>query len=368
MSNLLPIPPGGTIGILGGGQLGRMTALAAATLGYRVHIFTPEQNSPASHVSDAVTVADYADESALADFAKSVDVATLEFENIPASPVRFLEKRVPVRPGSKALETAQDRLKEKRFFNELGIATAPWREVASFDGLRRALAEIGCPAVLKTARLGYDGKGQVKIGPETDLREAWESLKTDSAVLEGFVTFTREVSALVARGADGCWAAWDVVENLHTNHILDTTTAPAPLPTWLSGEAVAIARRAAEDLGLVGVLAVEMFLTKDGRLLVNEMAPRPHNSGHWTIDACLTSQFEQVVRAACGLPLGAPKRHSDAVMTNLIGEKAGDWPRFLLEPNAKLHLYGKTEMREGRKMGHVTRLYPLDSLSVRGHK
>lgn len=368
MSSHRPIPPGGTIGILGGGQLGRMTALAAASLGYRVHVFTPEQGSPAAQVSDATTVADYLDETALAAFAQSVDVVTLEFENIPASPVRFLEKLVPVRPGARALETAQDRLSEKRFFNELGIATAPWREVTSLGDLRRAVVEIGCPAVLKTARLGYDGKGQVKIGPETDLQEAWESLKTDAAVLEGFVTFAREVSALVARGVDGCWAAWDVVQNLHTNHILDITTAPAPLPSWLSAEAVAIARKAAEQLDLVGVLAVEMFLTKEGRLLVNEMAPRPHNSGHWTIDACLTSQFEQVVRAACGLPLGTPKRHSDAVMTNLIGEAAKDWQRFLLEPNAKLHLYGKTEMRAGRKMGHVTRLYPLDSLSARGHK
>lgn len=367
MSSPRPIPPGGTIGILGGGQLGRMTALAAASLGYRVHIFTPEPDSPAAQVSDAVTLAAYEDEEALARFAAKVDVVTLEFENIPASPVRFLEGKVPVRPGSKALETAQDRLAEKRFFNDLGIATAPWAEVASLSDLKQAVAEIGTPAILKTARLGYDGKGQAKIGPTTDLERVWADLRTDRAVLEGFVTFEREISALVARGPDGGWAAWDIVENVHTHHILDTTTAPAPLTVALHDQAVAIAHKAAEELDLVGVLAVEMFLTPDGRLLVNEMAPRPHNSGHWTIDACLTSQFEQVVRAVCALPLGTPRRHSDAVMTNLIGEAAKDWLGFLHEPMAKLHLYGKAEMRPGRKMGHVTRLYPLDSLRSKVH-
>jgi 5-(carboxyamino)imidazole ribonucleotide synthase len=357
-----PIPPGGTIGILGGGQLGRMTALAAASLGYRVHIFTPEQDSPAAQVSDAVTVAAYDDEAALTQFARSVDVVTLEFENIPASPVRFLENLVPVRPGSKALETAQDRLCEKRFFNDLGIETAPWREVASAEDLKAAVRDIGTPAILKTATLGYDGKGQVKILPDTDLDQAWTGLGASRAVLEGFVTFEAEISALVARGVEGDWAAWDVVKNVHTHHILDTTTAPAPLPQGLHDQAVAIAHKAAQALGLVGVLAVEMFLTKDGRLLVNEMAPRPHNSGHWTIDACFTSQFEQVVRAVCALPMGSPRRHSDAVMTNLIGDAARQWAALLNEPNAKLHLYGKTEIRPGRKMGHVTRLYPLDSL------
>ncbi len=363
-----PIPPGGTIGILGGGQLGRMTALAAASLGYRAHIFTPEENSPAAQVSDAVTVASFEDEAALAKFASQVDAVTLEFENIPSSPVRFLERLIPVRPGSYALETAQDRLCEKRFFNDLGIETAPWRDVGSALDLKAAVLELGTPSILKTARLGYDGKGQVKIGPDTNLDQAWDSLATERAVLEGFVTFDREISALVARGLDGSWAAWDVVENVHTHHILDTTTAPAPISSDLRDKALAIAHQAVDALNLVGVLAVEMFLTGDGRLLVNEMAPRPHNSGHWTIDACLTSQFEQVVRAVCGLPLGSPRRHSDAVMTNLIGEAAGKWEALLGEPNAKLHLYGKTQMRPGRKMGHVTRLYPLDSLPLAGHK
>ncbi|MBF0355648.1 MAG: 5-(carboxyamino)imidazole ribonucleotide synthase [Alphaproteobacteria bacterium] len=359
MSSDQSIPPGGTIGILGGGQLGRMTALAAAQLGYRVHIFTPEQDSPASHVSDGVTIASFEDEAALDRFAHQVDVVTLEFENIPASPVRFLSERVPVRPGPRVLETAQDRLAEKRFFNELGINTAPWREVRSAEDLEAAFGEIGAPCVLKTARLGYDGKGQAKITSAADLPGAWAGLGTDLGILEGFISFDCEVSALVTRGLDGSWAAWDVVQNVHTNHILDTTSAPALLSQPVLDQAVAIAHRAAEALDLVGVLAVEMFLTRDGRLLVNEMAPRPHNSGHWTIDACLTSQFEQVVRAVCGLPLGTPKRHSDAVMTNLIGDMAEAWETYLHEPNAKLHLYGKAERRQGRKMGHVTRLYPL---------
>jgi 5-(carboxyamino)imidazole ribonucleotide synthase len=362
MTSHRPIPPGGTLGILGGGQLGRMTALAAASLGYRVHIFTPERHSPAAQVSDMTTVADFEDEAALRRFADSVDAVTLEFENIPASPVRFLERLVPVRPGSRALETAQDRLSEKRFFNGLGIETAPWREVTSQADLEKAVSELGTPSILKTATLGYDGKGQVKILQGTDLAQAWAEIDASRAVLEGFVHFDAEISALVARGLDGDWAAWDVVHNVHTHHILDTTTAPAPLPQGLHDRAVAIAHQAAEALELVGVLAVEMFQTSDGHLLVNEMAPRPHNSGHWTIDACLTSQFEQVVRAVCGLPLGSPQRHSDAVMTNLIGEEVTAWGSLLHEPNAKLHLYGKTEIRPGRKMGHVTRLYPLGSL------
>ncbi|WP_142847566.1 5-(carboxyamino)imidazole ribonucleotide synthase [Telmatospirillum sp. J64-1] len=353
------LPPGSTIGIIGGGQLGRMTALAAARLGYRCHIFTPEREGPAEQVSHACTVAEYTDRAALEAFASSVDVVTFEFENIPAESVRLLAEHVAVRPGWNVLETAQDRLAEKRFFNGLGIETAPWREVTGPDSLAAAVADLGRPSVLKTTRLGYDGKGQVKITDGTDLAEAWASLKTDVAVLEGFIHFEREVSVIVARGLDGAWACFDPVENRHVNHILDTTLAPAPISESLAEQAIGIARKAAESLELVGLLAVEMFVTKSGHLLVNEMAPRPHNSGHWTMDACLTDQFEQFVRAVCGLPLGSPERHSNAIMKNLIGDEVESWPALLQEPGAKLHLYGKAEARPGRKMGHVNRLFPI---------
>ncbi len=351
------IAPGSTIGVIGGGQLGRMTALAAARLGYRCHVYCPEADSPAFHVAQA-TVAAYEDEAALARFAEAVDVVTFEFENIPAETVRILSQHVPVRPNWRALETAQDRLVEKSFFNSLDIATAPWRPVLDRAGLGRAVAELGRPCVLKTARFGYDGKGQVKIEETTDLDQAWAGMGGQPAILEGFVDFEREVSVVVARGLDGNAACFDVVENRHRHHILDVTIAPAPIPHRLAGQAQDVARRTAHALELVGLLAVEMFIGKDGRLLVNEMAPRPHNSGHWTIDACLTDQFEQLVRAVCGLPLGCPERHSDAVMTNLIGEEVNQWLPLLAQKGARLHLYGKSEVRAGRKMGHVTRLRP----------
>jgi len=350
------IPPGGVIGIIGGGQLGRMTALAAARLGYRCHIYCPETDSPAAQVSAAATVAGYDDLDALARFAAAVDVVTFEFENIPADSVRILSDRVPVRPNWRVLETAQDRLVEKSFFGSIGIATAPWRPVSCLAELEQAVAALGRPSVLKTTRLGYDGKGQVKIVPETNLAEAWEALEGAPAVLEGFIDFEREVSVVVARGLDGRHACFDTVENRHKNHILDVTIAPAPISAALAAEAAEIARRTVEALELVGLLAVELFVTRDQRLLVNEMAPRPHNSGHWTMDACLTDQFEQFVRAVCGLPLGSPARHSDAVMTNLIGDDIEQVPALLREAGAKLHLYGKSEARPGRKMGHVNRL------------
>lgn len=349
------LPPGGTIGILGGGQLGRMTALAAARLGYRCHIFTPEADSPAAQVAAAVTVAAYEDHAALAAFAEAVDVVTLEFENVPVPSVEFLAARVPVRPGARALAVAQDRVSEKSFFNSFA-ETAPWRAVDSLEALRAAVAEIGTPAVLKTTRLGYDGKGQAKILADTDLAEAWAAIGRAPAILEGFVTFEREVSVIVARGADGAWATYCPVENEHRNHILDITTAPAPIPDAVAARAMEIAHRAAEDLDLVGLLAVEMFVTADGRVLVNEMAPRPHNSGHWTMDAAFTDQFEQLVRAVCGLPLGSAERRCDAVMKNLLGDDAADWRTILADPRARLHLYGKAEARPGRKMGHVNYL------------
>lgn len=352
------LPPGSTIGIIGGGQLGRMTALAAARLGYRCHIFTPEDDSPAAQVSAAATVADYGDRVALERFAEAVDVVTFEFENVPAESVRLLAEHRPVRPDWNVLRIAQDRLLEKQFFNDIGVPTAPWREVTDPDSLAAAIAEIGYPSILKTTRLGYDGKGQVKITPDITPAEAWARMGAPVGVLEGFVEFSCEVSVIVARGLDGRMACFDVVENRHVDHILDTTIAPATLPPNLTDRARAIAEDSARALKLVGLLAVEMFVTGDGRILANEMAPRPHNSGHWTMDACVTDQFEQFVRAVCGLPLGSPDRHSDAEMKNLIGNDVDAWLDLLHEPGACLHLYGKGEARPGRKMGHVNRLGP----------
>ena len=355
---LLPLPPGSTIGIIGGGQLGRMAALAAARMGYHTHIYCPEADSPASHVATKATVAAYDDAASLTAFAQAVDVITFEFENIPAASVQLLAAQTPVHPSAKILATAQDRVTEKTFFNDLGIATAPWREVTCLDDLHAAVAALGRPSVLKTARMGYDGKGQVKITADTDLAAAWAGLKTDKAVLEGFITFTGEISVIIARGGDGRSQCFEPVWNVHTNHILDTSTVPAPITDAQTQTALDIAVRAATALDLTGLLAVEMFLSHTGEILVNEMAPRPHNSGHWTIDACITDQFEQFIRAVCGLPLGNPSRHSDAVMTNLIGTDIERWPEILTNPNAKLHLYGKAEAREGRKMGHVTTIKP----------
>lgn len=357
------LPPGSVIGILGGGQLGRMTAMAAAQLGYDVHVYCGDPNEPAAQVARHVTVAAYDDETALTRFAEAVDVVTYEFENIPTSPVRFLEERVVVRPGAGVLETGQDRLKEKAFFNSINIATAPWKPVHSLADLTRAVETLGRPSVLKTARMGYDGKGQVRIDDDTDLAAAWASLRTDAAVLEGFIDFDREISVIAARGTDGTIACYDPVENIHIHHILDTTIAPAPVDgprgRQTLDDAVSIAKKAAEALDLVGLLAVEMFVDRSGHVLVNEMAPRPHNSGHWTMDACLTSQFEQLVRAICGLPLGSPLRRCDCRMRNLIGEDVHQWRRALSETTAHLHLYGKAEVRPGRKMGHINYLYPL---------
>jgi 5-(carboxyamino)imidazole ribonucleotide synthase len=357
-----PLPPGSVIGILGGGQLGRMTAMAAARLGYPCHIYTDEADSPASQVAAKTTVASFTDRAALTRFAGSVAVVTFEFENIPEETAAILEPLVLLRPGRNCLAVAQDRLNEKAFLNGIGVATAPYRRAASPMELAQAIHDLGRPAVLKTSRLGYDGKGQVMIGSSTDLNEAWATMTGSNGaqigVVEGFIDFDREISVIVARAPDGSWEAFDPVENRHANHILDTTIAPAAITDELSYKAVATARHIAEALDLVGLLTVEMFVTRDNTLLVNELAPRPHNSGHWTIDGCVTSQFEQFVRAVCGLPLGSPARHSDAVMKNLLGDEVLRWREILAEPGAKLHLYGKMEPRPGRKMGHVTRLSP----------
>lgn len=351
------LPPGSTIGMLGDGQLGRMTALAAARLGYKTHVYAPgSEGSPCAQVSAAVTSAGWDDLDALEAFARSVDVVTLEWENVPVAVVEHLGRFTPVHPGGKVLSVAQDRVEEKSFVNALGIGTAPWRAARSADEVAAAVAEIGPRCILKSTRLGYDGKGQARIEPGTDPADAWAAIRSDAGIVEGFVSFTCEVSVIVARGLDGTIAAYPAVENRHKDGILDKTIAPARVPAETAAEAGRVARRIAEALDLVGVLAVEMFVTPDGGVLVNEMAPRPHNSGHWTMDACHSCQFEQLVRAVCGLPLGSVERVADAEMENLIGADVDRWPDLMAEPGARLHLYGKADSRPGRKMGHVTRL------------
>ncbi|MBP2298683.1 5-(carboxyamino)imidazole ribonucleotide synthase [Azospirillum picis] len=357
------LAPGSTIGMLGAGQLGRMTALAAARLGYKTHVFAPDAaGSPAAQVSASATVADWNDLGALERFARSVDVVTLEWENVPVATVEHLRRFTGVHPGPNLLSVAQDRIAEKSFVNGLGIATAPWRPANDAGEVARAAAEIGPRCVLKSTRLGYDGKGQARLDEGSDPAAAWSAIGGGkpgvAGIVEGFVTFACEVSVIVARGADGAMVAYPAVENRHKDGILDVTIAPAQVSAATAAEADRIARRIAEALDLVGVLAVEMFVTPDGAVLVNEMAPRPHNSGHWTMDACATCQFEQLVRAVCGLPLGSVERLADAEMTNLIGDDVDRWPDLLAEPGVRLHLYGKAEARPGRKMGHVNRLLP----------
>jgi 5-(carboxyamino)imidazole ribonucleotide synthase len=349
------LPPGCIIGILGGGQLGRMTALAAAPLGYRCHIYTPEAASPASLVTDLVTVAAYDDQAALAAFASGVDVITYEFENIPIETAEFLAARKPLHPSAAVLAISQHRGREKAFAVEHGVAVAPYHLVTTRDELDEAVAAIGLPAVLKTCRFGYDGKGQAMLRTPGDLDAAWAALATDDAILEGFIGFEKEISVIVARGQDGECRAYPVVENHHENHILDTTTAPANVSPDTAATANRIAVTLAGALDLVGLLAVEMFVLPDGGVLMNEIAPRPHNSGHWTQDGADTCQFEQFTRAVTGHPLGSPAVMRPTIMKNLIGDAVNQWPKIMAEAGAKLHLYGKTESRPGRKMGHVNR-------------
>ncbi|WP_374653055.1 5-(carboxyamino)imidazole ribonucleotide synthase [Dongia sp.] len=350
------LPPGSVIGILGGGQLGRMSALAAGRLGYKVHIFSPEKDGPAAQVSWRNTVARYDDLAALEAFAKSVDVVTFEFENIPAEAAEILAKVKPTRPAPRVLHVTQERLREKRFLEGIGVPVTAFRDVKSAAGLPEAVAAIGTPSILKSASFGYDGKGQVRIEAGTDLEEAWKKMGGTVAILEGFIDFDCEISVIVARNPQGEVALFEPARNHHKHHILDTSSVPAGIPAKTAHAAEAIARQIAGEIGLVGLLAVEMFVTKDGRVLVNELAPRPHNSGHWSQDGAVTSQFEQHVRAVCGLPLGNPARHSDTVMTNLIGDEVETWPQLLADPDVKLHLYGKAEARPGRKMGHWNRI------------
>jgi 5-(carboxyamino)imidazole ribonucleotide synthase len=351
------LPPGSTIGILGGGQLARMLALAAGQLSLNSHIFAPEKDSPAFQVSAAKTVATYDDETALAAFASRVQAVTYEFENVPVAAVRFLEKLVPVRPGSKALGVAQDRIAEKMLAQQLGAMTAQFAEVNNIEMLRLAVSRIGMPSVLKTRRMGYDGKGQAKIMSAADIEPAWAAMNHQPSILESFVNFDMEMSVICARGVDGAFAAYDATENIHRNHILHKSTVPANLDPMLAAEAVFVAQRMAETLDYVGIMGVEFFVGGDV-IYVNEIAPRVHNSGHWTQDACVVSQFEQHMRAVAGWPLGATYRHSNVVMTNLLGDEIGQWAALSDEPGVAVHIYGKAESRPGRKMGHFNRITP----------
>ncbi len=350
-----PLPPGSTIGILGGGQLGRMTALAAANLGYRCHIYDPDAGGPASQVAAETTVAAWDDAAALDGFARAVDVVTYEFENVPIETVDRLATLVAVRPGPLALQVAQHRVEEKRFARHCGLETAPFWGITTLDELAEGVAAVGVPAILKTSRFGYDGKGQIPVGLDTSLREAWQSLAADDAILERRIDFVAEISVIVARGVDGTVRAFPPAMNEHRDGILRRSLAPAPVTPAIHDLACAAAVTLAERLDLVGLLAVELFVTEDGRVLVNEIAPRPHNSGHWTQDGCATSQFEQFVRAVVGQPLGPVEALFETEMVNLIGDDARDWPSLMADPSAKLHLYGKAEIRDGRKMGHVNR-------------
>ncbi len=348
------LPQGATIGILGGGQLGRMLSVAASRLGYRCHIYEPGA-APAGDVALKVTTAPYEDEAALRAFAASVDVITYEFENVPTSALDLLESLKPIRPNRRALAISQDRISEKTFLNELGLQTAPWAAVNSEADLRTAADTLGLPAILKTTRLGYDGKGQVKLDAETDVPAAWASMNNAACVLEGFVAFDREVSVIAARGLDGSVACFDPGENIHRDGILRTTTVPARLNPGQRADAVLIAARILNALDYVGVMGVELFVTPRG-LLVNEIAPRVHNSGHWTQAGCTVDQFEQHIRAVAGLPLGDGNRYADVVMENLIGDDVLRVPDLLKARDTAVHLYGKGSPRPGRKMGHVNRI------------
>ncbi|HEY8612527.1 MAG TPA: 5-(carboxyamino)imidazole ribonucleotide synthase [Roseomonas sp.] len=359
-----PLPPGSTIGILGGGQLGRMTALAAARLGYRCHVYSPTADEPGTQVVATSTIAPYDDEEALGRFARSVDVVTFEFENVPAATLDRLAALVPCRPGTRALSICQDRLLEKEFLEKAGVPVAPWAPVHSAADLPAALARVGLPAVLKTTRLGYDGRGQALVRSAEEAEAALARLSPHPLIAEAFVPFTAEISAIAARALDGSTATYDAVENRHAHHILDLSFAPARVAPAAAESARRHAAAVAVALELVGVLAVEFFLLPDGTLLGNEIAPRPHNSGHWTMDACQASQFDQHARAVAGLPLAATDRHGDAVMRNLIGpEGMARWPAIAAGPAVSVHLYGKAEARPGRKMGHATRLLPLGAIA-----
>jgi 5-(carboxyamino)imidazole ribonucleotide synthase len=354
------LAPGSTIGILGGGQLARMMALAAAPLGLRVHIYAPEADCPAGDVAYQVTRAAYDDTQALDEFAGAIDALTYEFENVPVEAAARIGARVPAHPDPGALSVAQDRVTEKTFLNSAGIPTASFVAIAAVDEIPKALARLGLPAILKTRRLGYDGKGQVLIRDEAMAAQAFAAIGAAPAILEGFVRFEREISVIAARNEDGQTATFDPSWNQHSDHILRRSLVPCGLSAALIDQARQMAIAIADALHYVGVLGVEFFVTDSG-LLVNEIAPRVHNSGHWTLDGCSVSQFEQHIRCVAGWPLGPTTRHSDAIMDNLIGDDVLDWPKYAADLSARLHLYGKGAPSPGRKMGHVTRLYRLDA-------
>lgn len=354
------ILPGATIGVLGSGQLGRMFAIAARRMGYRVHTLSPDTDTPTGQVSDLEYNAPYDDLSEVRRFAQGVSVVTFEFENVPTATVEAAAEYVPVRPSGRVLHTTQHRLREKTFLSEAGFPIAPFRRVRALEDLTEGLKQLGSPAVLKTAGFGYDGKGQVKIHTLEEAVEAFEALSGQEAVLEAFIDFEKEVSVVAARSLTGEFAHYGVIENEHSRHILDVSISPARILPEVASEAIGIARSLLDTLDVVGVMCVEFFLTRGGQLLINELAPRPHNSGHFTFDACVTSQFEQQLRAVCGLPLGSTELLRPAAMANILGDmwQEGEpyWMGAYQIPNVKVHLYGKLEPRPGRKMGHLTAL------------
>ncbi|MGJ8544333.1 MAG: 5-(carboxyamino)imidazole ribonucleotide synthase [Sulfitobacter sp.] len=350
-----PLPTGATIGILGGGQLGRMLAVAASRLGLRCHIFEPGANPPAGDVAHALTTASYDDHAALSAFARSVDVITYEFENIPTEALDVVEAITPIRPGREALRVSQDRMVEKQFLKDLGLNVAPFADIPDAAALDAALQDIGAPAILKTRRFGYDGKGQARLQTPSDASAALADMAGAPAILEGFVDFSREVSVIAARSATGDVACYDPGENVHKNGILHSTTVPAQISAALRTDAVLLAARILNALDYVGVMGVELFVTRQG-LIVNEIAPRVHNSGHWTQNGCTVDQFEQHIRAVAGWPLGDGTRHADVVMENLIGDDMDRVPALAAERDTALHLYGKADVKPGRKMGHVNRI------------
>ena len=349
------LSPGSTIGILGGGQLGRMLSVAAARLGFVTHIFEPGANPPAGQVADAVTTAPYTDAEALKTFAQACDGVTYEFENVPTEALDLIEAIVPIRPGREALRVSQDRLTEKSFLRELGLTVAPFADVPDAEAMAKAVAEIGAPSILKTRRFGYDGKGQARLRAAEDAEAVLADMQGAPAILEGFVDFSHEVSVIAARGTTGEVACFDPGENVHRDGILHTTTVPARLTPAQRTDAVLLAAKILNALDYVGVLGVELFVTPRG-LIVNEIAPRVHNSGHWTQNGCAVDQFEQHIRAIVGWPLGDGSRHTDVVMENLIGDDMDRVPEIAKERDAALHLYGKAEVKAGRKMGHVNRI------------
>ena len=352
------IAPGAALGVLGSGQLGRMFCIAARRMGYRVHTFSPEEDTPTGQVADVEVTADYDDVDALRAFAGSVEVVTFEFENVPIEAIDAIEALTPVRPSGLALHTAQQRAREKTFLADHGFPTAAFARAATLDELWDAVARVGTPAIIKTAAFGYDGKGQHKVTTPADVAYIWDAIGHQEAVVEKFISLQAEISIIAARGLDGSIVAYPPFENRHRNHILDLTTAPALVPQPIAARAVEITRAILNELQYVGVLCVEYFVSTDGELLVNELAPRPHNSGHLTFDVAVTSQFEQQVRAICGLPLGSPELLRPAAMANLLGDlwadAAPDWAAACRFPDVKLHLYGKEQPRAGRKMGHLT--------------